>query len=179
MSHRSSHGGYSLYELVMTLGLAALVLTLGVPTFGNIVANHRVRVEVDALFHAIHLARKESIVRRRVMSICPTRDGARCDPGTDWSSGWMLFVNLDRDWPAVRDADEPVVTRVDVRPGVRILANRPSFSLRSTELRATNGTLVFCDSAGRARPRALVVSYTGRPRVAYEDTRGRPFACPD
>ena len=43
----------------------------------------------------------------------------------------------------------------------------------------TNGTLIFCDRAGRARPRALVISYTGRPRVAYEDTRGRPYRCPD
>jgi len=179
MSQRTKTGGYSLYELVMTLGLAALVLTLGVPSFGAIVANHRVRVEVDALFHAIHQARQESIVRRRVMTLCPTLDGANCEPGADWSTGWMLFVNVDRDWPAVRDPDEPVVKRVEVRPGVQITANRQSFSLRATELRATNGTLVFCDRAGRARPRALVVSYTGRPRVAYEDTRGRPYACPD
>ena len=73
-------GGYSLYELLMTLGLVTLIMTLGVPSFGAIVANQRLRVEVDALFHAIHLARKESIVRRRVMSLCPTRDGAVLHP---------------------------------------------------------------------------------------------------
>ena len=174
-----SANGYSLYELIMTLGLVGLIMTLGLPSFGNIVANQRLRTEVDAVFHAIHLARKESIVRRRVVSICPTKDGQVCTMSTDWSAGWMTFVNIDRDWPAIRDPDEPVLRRFEVNPTSRILANRRSFSLRSTDLRATNGTLIFCDRAGRAKPRALVVSYTGRPRVAYEDSRGRPYECAD
>ena len=169
--------GYSLYELVMTLAVFALTLTLGIPSFGAIVANHRLRVEVDQLFHAIHHARKESVVRRRVVTICPTTDGEQC--AEDWSAGWMMFVNIDRDWPARRDPPEPVIKWLSVAPENRIQANRRSFSLRSVDLRATNGTLVFCDRAGRARPRALVVSYTGRPRVAYEDRRGRPYACAD
>lgn len=175
--HRSR--GYSLYELIMTLGLFAVIVSLGIPSFGAIVANHRVRVEVDKLFHAIHHARKESIVRRRVMTVCPTADGVTCDPDGDWSAGWMIFVNIDRDWPAIREPNEPVVKWIRVQPENRVVANRNSFSLRSTELRATNGTLIFCDRAGRATPRALVISYTGRPRIAYEDRRGRPYACPD
>jgi type IV fimbrial biogenesis protein FimT len=171
--------GYSLFELLMTLGLVAIILTLGIPSFGNIVANNRLRTDVDAVFHAIHLARKESIVRRRVVSICPTVDGQSCEAVLDWSSGWMTFVNIDRDWPAVRDKNEPVLRWIRVNPANRITANRRSFSLRSTDLRATNGTLIFCDRSGRATPRALVVSYTGRPRVAYEDRRGKAYACAD
>ncbi len=179
MTMRRFANGYSLYELIMTLGLIGLILTLGLPSFGNIVANQRLRTEVDAVFHAIHLARKESIVRRRVVSICPTVDRQVCTAGTDWSVGWMTFVNIDRDWPATRDPDEPILHQFDVDPATRILANRRSFSLRSTDLRATNGTLIFCDRAGRAKPRALVVSYTGRPRVAYKDSRGKDYKCAD
>ena len=177
MQNHAGAGAYSLYELIMTISLFATVIALGLPSFGAIVADNRLRTEVDRLFHAIHLARKESIVRRRAMTICPTADGATC--GQDWSAGWMLFVNVDRDQPAARDPDEPLVSWTHIQPGNRIVANRRSFSLRSTELRATNGTLIFCDEAGRARPRALVISYTGRPRVAYENTRGRPYACPE
>jgi len=179
MGKQPTTGGYSLFELVMTLGLVGLILTLGLPSFGSIAANNRLSTEVNAIFHAIHLARKESIVRRRVVSICPTLDGQTCEPGMDWSAGWMTFVNIDRDWPAVRDTNEPVLRWIQVDPANRILANRRSFSLRSTDLRATNGTLIFCDRSGRATPRALVVSYTGRPRVAYKDSRGRPYKCAD
>lgn len=177
MDKRTHIKGYSLYELIMTLGLAGLILTLGLPSFGDIVANNRLSTQVNAVFHAIHLARKDSIVRRRVVSICPSSDGQICDPARDWSAGWMTFVNIDRDWPAVRDSDEPILRWNQVDPATRITANRGSFSLRSTDLRATNGTLVFCDRAGKATPRAVVVSYTGRPRVAYKNSRGLAYKC--
>lgn len=179
MSIRAVQLGYSLFELIMTLTLAALILTLGLPSFGKLVADKRVRVEVDALFHAVHLARKSSIARRRVVSLCPSSDGETCSGDTDWSQGWLMFVNVDRDEPPQRDAGEPVLQRHIVGDTVRIQANRRGFTLRATELRATNGTLIFCDRAARAEPRALVVSYTGRPRVARTDSRGRPYSCAD
>ncbi len=179
MRYRHRIRGFSLYELLMTLTLVALVLTLGIPSFGGIVANNRLGVEVDALFHAVHLARKASVVRRRVITICPSYDGINCEPGFDWSMGWMMFVNSDRDQPPARDDDEPVLRHHPVYQNTRITANRRTFTLRSTELRATNCTLVICDRAGRAEPRALVISYTGRPRVARKDSRGKPYRCPD
>lgn len=183
MSTTSAHcrapAGYSLLELVMTLAVAALVLTLGLPSFGSLVADKRLHAEVDALFHAIHLARKSSIVRRRVVSICPSADGQSCGELDDWSHGWILFANADRDEPPEVDEGEDVLQVHTVDERVRIAANRRAFTLRATQLRATNGTLVFCDRAGRATARALVVSFTGRPRVAREDTRGRPYACSD
>ena len=179
MRGRSRHQGYSLYELIMTLSLISLVLTLGIPSFGAIVANHRVRSDVDALFHAIHVARKSSITRKQVVTLCPSQDQLTCDESTDWSAGWIMFSNKSRHQSDVRDESEPLLRRHRPHPGNRITANRRYFSLRSTELRATNGTLVFCDKTGRAKPRALVVSYTGRPRVAYADRQGRPYACPD
>lgn len=169
--------GYSLYELVMTVAIVSVILLVAVPSFKNSAANARIRAEVDGLFHAVHLARKESIVRRRVMTICPTQDGENCNPDGDWSGGWILFANKDRDWPAVRDVDERIVRRARIDRRVRVTANRKSFSLRSTELRATNGTIIVCDRRGHGTGRALVVSYTGRPRVAFETSRGEPYQC--
>ena len=179
MQYRFSVRGFSLYELLMTMTLVALVLTLGIPSFGSIVANHRLKVEVDALFHAVHLARKGSVVRRRAITICPSYGDNDCEPSLDWSMGWMMFVNTDRDQPAVRDDDEAILSHHAVDRNARIMSNRKAFTLRSTELRATNGTLVFCDRRGRATPRALVISYTGRPRVTRNDSRGKPYHCLD
>ena len=131
--------GFSLLELLMTVTLAALVLTLGLPSFGNLVADKRLRAETDALFHAVHLARKASIVRRRVVSLCPSSDRRSCDHGTDWSNGWILFADADRDEPPQVDEGEDVLMVHAVDERVRIDANRRAFTLRSTELRATNG----------------------------------------
>jgi len=171
--------GYSLYELLITLGLVSVLMLLGLPTFGSLTADKRLRVEVDALFRAVYLARSESIARRRVVSLCPSLDGQYCSGGYDWSSGWILFVNKGRQNPLLRDDDELLLRYHRVGKTARISANRRGFSLRATELRATNGTIVFCDHAGRTENRALVISYTGRPRVTRKDTNGRPYECAD
>jgi type IV fimbrial biogenesis protein FimT len=161
----------------MTLALVAVIVALGLPSFGSLLANSRLRAETNALFDSIYLARKESIVRRRAVTLCPSQDGLSCDPVTDWSAGWIRFVNTDRDEPPVRDDDEAILHYHATEPGVVITANRKGFTLRSTELRATNGTLIVCDPSGRSESRAIVVSYTGRPRVTRRDSAGRPYGC--
>lgn len=173
-----SHG-FTVYELFMTLVLIAILAGIGIPSFAKMGANGRIRTEVNALFHAIHLARKESIMRRSVVSICPSDDGLACQPSLDWSQGWIMFSNLDRDEPPRIDADEPVLQIHRAGPNVRVSANRRGFTLRATEKRATNGTIVVCDHHNRVTPRALVVSYTGRPRVTLENRRGETYACAD
>jgi type IV fimbrial biogenesis protein FimT len=172
-------GGYSLFELVMTLGLVALLTLVGLPSLGGLAADKYLVTEVNALFHAVYLARTESIARRRVVSICPSLDGQYCDPSYDWSNGWILFVNKGMSNPLRRDDDEVLLQHHQVSESSRITANRKGFSLRATELRATNGTIVFCDRAGRAQSRALVISYTGRPRVTRKDRAGKAYSCPD
>lgn len=176
--HRGTTG-YSLFELLMTVGLAALVFALGIPSFGRLAADQRLRVEADALFHAVHRARQESIVRRRVVTVCPSADGERCDPGGDWSAGWIVFANVGHRDLVERADDEALIARHRVDGSVRLAANRSGFSFRSTHSRATNGTVIVCDRAGRAAARAVVISYTGRPRVSRDDTRGRPYVCGD
>lgn len=170
---------HTLYELLVTLAIAAIVLSVGLPSFSRLIADQRLRAQIDPLFHAIHLARKISIARRQVATLCPSIDGEHCSGQYDWSPGWILFVNVDRDWPAERDDNEPLLRWHQGDKRVQVVANRRSFTLRATELRATNGTLVVCDRAKRTPNRGLVVSYTGRPRVALARSDGSAYRCPD
>ena len=41
----------------------------------------------------------------------------------------------------------------------------------------TNGTTIFCDGRGAPAAKAVIVSYTGRPRVDRVDADGRPLHC--
>jgi type IV fimbrial biogenesis protein FimT len=169
--------GFTLYELLITTALLGILLAAGLPAFAATLARNRQAVEINSLFHAFHLARKESIVRRRVVSLCPSSDGRNCEPGMDWSAGWIMFENRDRDSPPHVDSGEAVLQVHHASPQIRILANRRGFTLRATFLRATNGTFVVCDRQSRISGKALIVSYTGRPRVAFERADGSPYAC--
>jgi type IV fimbrial biogenesis protein FimT len=171
--------GFTLLELIVTVLVAAIVLTVGLPSMAKSVAKSRQSAEINALFHAFHLARKESIRRRGLVSICPSRDAGRCTPGVDWSSGWLVFANLDRDEPPERDTGEPLILAHEAGDNLRITANRRGFTSRGIRRRATNGTIVICDAAGRIPGKALVVSYTGRPRVAGRRRNGDAYTCTD
>ena len=163
--------------MLVTLTLIAVLAGLAIPSFAGMAARNRIAVEIDALFHAIHLARKESIMRRQVVSICPSDNGTTCGDRADWAAGWIMFNNRDRDSPPQRDPGEPLLRVHFVADAVMITANRRTFTLRATQKRATNGTFVVCDRQARAAPKALVVSYTGRPRVALRTIRGEPYQC--
>jgi len=176
---RRQHRGFSLYELLVSLGLAALLVSIGLPSFSSLLARSQQAVEINALFHAFHLARKHSIMRRKVVSLCPSQDGETCLAGRDWSMGWIMFENSDRDSPPRVDPGEIIVRAHDVADTVRIVANRQGFTLRATFKRATNGTFVICDTRNRTAAKGLIVSYTGRPRVAYGRPDGSPYSCAD
>lgn len=169
--------GFTLYELLITAFLVAILAGIALPSFADILARQRQRVEIDALFHAAHLARKQSIMRRRVVSLCPSANGRDCAPDRDWSVGWLMFENTDRDSPPQVDPGEIVLVSHAAHQQLQIAANRKGFTFRATFLRATNGTIVVCDRDSRISPKALVISYTGRPRVARHRPNGEPYSC--
>jgi type IV fimbrial biogenesis protein FimT len=90
-----------------------------------------------------------------------------------------MFENTDRDEPPRRDPGEALLQSHRVGENIQVMANRRGFTLRATQKRATNGTFVVCDQADRTVPVALVVSYTGRPRVTRQTRRGEPYSCAD
>jgi type IV fimbrial biogenesis protein FimT len=151
--------GFTLYELLITTVLLALLAGIAIPSFADTLARQRQRAELDALFHAVHLARKESIMRRKVVSLCPSVNGRSCVSSRDWSTGWLMFENKDRDSPPAVDPGEPVLLTHSTQQRLRITANRKGFTFRATFLRATNGTIVVCDTENRIMPKALVISY--------------------
>ncbi len=171
--------GFSLLELIVTILVAAIVLVLGVPTFASALAKGRQTAELNALFHAFYLARKESVRRRRLVSLCPSADDAVCDKDANWNNGWLLFENTDQDDPPDRDPGEPLIMVHKTAARTKISANRRGFTSRGIRRRATNGTLVVCDARGRIPAKALVVSYTGRPRITAIRRNGDPYSCVD
>ena len=177
--HHRSPGGMSLLELLVAISIAAIVTTTAVPFFGNLLADqHRTSI-LNGLVHAVHLARSESAKRGRDAVICASANGRSCSgDGNGWRQGWIIFVNSDRDRPPRVDPGEAVLLHNTGTAAATLAGNRSAFVFRPFGKRATNGTLVYCDRRREAAARALVISYTGRPRVAAEGPAGRDLDCP-
>lgn len=169
--------GFTLWELLCVLGVAAVVLGLGTPAFTDLVLDARRTADVNAFVLAVQLARSEAAKRGRSVIVCKTADRRRCGgEEIGFDAGFMVFVNLDDRYPPARSESEPVLYSHSPELTGSIVSNRPYYEFRAGR-RSTNGTVVFCDRRGAAAARSVVVSYTGRPRVATKDGDGRPLRC--
>jgi type IV fimbrial biogenesis protein FimT len=170
--------GTTLVELLTALAVVAVLVTLGAPAFNTLHLDGRRTATVNGFLHALFLARSEAIKRAEIVSICRSSDGQRCDHGAaDWNVGWIVFVNRDRDEPPERDPQEELVVSAAGWPGGSITSNRRAYSFRPATQGVVNGTIVFCDERGSAHARAIVISHTGRPRVAQRAADGKPLRC--
>ena len=145
--------GLTLVELLATLAVAAILAALAGPAFGGLLLDARLAASSHQLAHAINHARGEAVRRGLAVTLCGS--GPACG---EWDQGWQLRL------PPGHTALETVLLAAAPAPGIRLSANRGSFTLRPFGQRATNGTLLLCDRRGRGR--AVIISVTGRARIA-------------
>lgn len=169
--------GFTLWELMCTVGVAAIVLTTSVPSFTSWLLDARLTADVNAIVLAVQIARSEAAKRGQPVIVCRSADRRTCvgdDVAAD--AGVMVFVNVDERLPPTRSEAEPLLYAHALEGGGDTRANRGYFEFRVGR-RSTNGTFVVCDRRGPASAKAVIVSYTGRPRVANRDADGKALRC--
>ncbi|MBC7982280.1 MAG: GspH/FimT family protein [Candidatus Obscuribacterales bacterium] len=159
--------------------MAGILASIAIPGFAQLQRNSARTSAVNDFVHTVFLARSEAIKRGLVVSICRSVNGERCDNrAARWDTGWLVFINRDRDQPADLDVGEEILHRNGGWAGGKITSNRLSFSFRPASQADVNGTIVFCHPRSKASDaRAVIISHTGRPRVATRDASGRALAC--
>lgn len=163
--------GFTLYELLTTLTVVAAMAALATPPLQQLIAKNRQTTAMNTFIAALYTARSEAMKRGTRAVLCPSRNGRDCDDAgmdeTVWSEGYLVFV--DRNANHERDHDEEVVRIFDRIRGIRIRSSqhREYVSYQPTGLaRGTNATFQFCSERSAIPTRSLVMSNTGRVRVA-------------
>jgi type IV fimbrial biogenesis protein FimT len=172
------HRGFSLLEFLFAALVVAIALTAGIPSLKWLIQDAQRTADINALVTAIQLARSESAKRSLPVVVCKTADRRICgDSSVGYEQGWMVFIDEDGDNPPEIDAGEQLLFAYQPRIVGTIRSNRSRYTFRPYFSRSTNGTITFCDRRGAGAARAVIVSYTGRPRVSDEGPGGRGLLC--
>lgn len=180
-------------ELMVTIGIAAILLGIGIPSMTQFLRNSRMTSAANDLLVAIHTARSQAINLRTPVMMCFSADPTAAVPACNGNGtqGWVVFTD-DRN-PAVTeasdnngtpDAGEPVLLRhTALADGINLKSlpagnkgyvafNAAGFSRRIASVGDSIAGVVMCDPRGnvatagsQSAARGLIVSQMGRPRV--------------
>lgn len=142
-------GGFTLTELMATMALSGILMTVAVPNLGPFIKDRRITTATNDFVHAVTRARTEAVKRRTGIIMCRAGDpndlgDAGFDPECqgnvypddeanqqdDWTHGWLLYATpfgyqptntLPDFYNSSRDDLVAIGTRVP--DGVRILSN--------------------------------------------------------
>ena len=169
--------GFSLIELMVTVGILAILAALAGPSFQPLIDKWRVQQTVDNMKTTIYYARSEGIKRGGRIGIqknAQGTDGCTLAKTTqEWGCGWFVFADTNDNGTWQKDEEilqtTPALTKINVihnGGGANIKVNRYG------KLGSLNAKGFFFnpDSTGVASSatRSLCMSSGGRIRIAEE-----------
>ena len=164
--------GFTLMELIVTLALAVIVLTLGVPSFQDALRNDRLTTRTNDLIGALQLTRSEAITRGVRVTLCKSANGTSCASSGGYEQGWIVFVDPNDN--ATVDAGETIIRIFEPFPtganmtltGNTHVAQYVSFAATGTTQLTSGafqaGTLTLCQAP---KARQVVINSVGRVRT--------------
>ncbi len=180
--------GFTLLELLFTVLIMSLLMTLGVPQLSLFIDQNEASALQKTLIQHIAIAKSSAANSGRIVTLCPSTAYLECEGS--WTQGSMVFI--DRNSNRKVDLDDSVIRirKDDLRLGElewRAFGRRKYLQFSPMGfLLHQSGNFTYCHHDGNATlARQLIVNGTGRVRIAIdsdgdsirEGSNGKPIAC--
>lgn len=184
---KRTQSGFTLYELLITVAIVAVVLAYGVPNMLQFNQNGRMTSTANDMHSSFHLARSESGRAKTNITVCASANALAADAncGGTWDQGFIVFVDEDGDINRAGATETVLRAHGPIADGVTLAVADAAtyFSFSSTGLGRPNvnnnpavSQVVMCDergnitaAGGSSAARLFVVTPLGRATV-FRDT---------
>lgn len=94
--NRRAINGFTLIELMVTMAIAAIILTQAVPSFRAMIANNKITSQVNEFVTAINMGRSEAAKLNTTVILCGSGNPTAAAPSCGGAViGWILFASGD------------------------------------------------------------------------------------
>ena len=164
-------GGFTLIELMVTIGILGIVLSVGVPSFRGIVMDNRMASQANLFATSIKLARSNAVKFQRSAIVCSSTNFdatvPTCADSNDWSTGWIVWVDKNRDTTA--NANEIISVSGPVHQASELKGTVKRFTYDGRGFATTAaGNMTLCDNRSGETGRIIKVNATGRTNVSQQ-----------
>ena len=171
--------GFTLIESMVVIAIIAILAAIAMPSMKSMVELNAVAGQVNSMVGALNLARAEAINRSATVVMCrsanaETANAPTCTAGSDWKSGWLVF--LDRDGNKLySSANDDVLLRVQGEfkdsGGISQAGAVGSIVFRNTGILQGNITSFTFTSVSQtsSQQRRVCIGKSGRSRSTRDD----------
>lgn len=162
-------------ELMVTLAVASILLTLAVPSFTTFVKNNRLITQANDFVTALNLTRSEAIRRGDRVTLCKSSTLTSCTTSGTWDQGWIVFVDVNDDGVVTSPSTNILRVHNGLNGGVTLtgdaaLGDYVSYVptgatqvIGGSSSATQSGLLILCDDRGFVdEARGVQITATGR-----------------
>lgn len=139
--------GFTLIELMVTLALAVILLTLAIPNLRTMIQNNRLVTAANSLVGDINLARSEAIKRGESVRIVANAGG--------WNKGWTVEV-------AGSGTDIKVAGAIKDNVTITAAGGVTTITYGSNGAASAADTFSVCDDRTNETGKQISIALTGR-----------------
>lgn len=174
--------GFTIIELMITVALAAVVLTLGVPAFQGLSERNRLTSNINSFVASLALARSEAVKRKQRVIVCASTDGVSCANNGKYETGWIVYVESSNPLNTNRDVNneellwvnEALANNLTLRATVPFVNHVQYLSTGQTS-GLGNGSIKLCKDNLVNKARMITIIKSGRVHLAKNDSYGVPL----
>ncbi|MDT0582972.1 GspH/FimT family pseudopilin [Brumicola blandensis] len=182
-TQKHSEHGTTLVEMMIVIGILAILSTVGVPSFVSILTKARMTAEVNELNALMRFARFKAIEQEGTVVLCPAEDYSTCS--SNWDAPKIIF--FDDNHNQYRDPDEVLLTSKSVSEnGIRVSSRNKLIRFYESGVTASPASIKVCPENSEAKyARLLTISLQGKLSLSkdrdengiHETNAGKELSC--